>query len=447
MRRNTTNKESILQRYSAAESKRKPRTVSRKSKRIAAASSPTFGTSALDRSEHYSAEHSEHHSMDVSKWKESLLNVDTSGHHIENKRNADRPGDIVTPETIKGDSVKKNRWEIAAQLMFKKEQKKKDQDLQNIGQKAKFETHVQRMLLGRVKTRSQKKFDILRQELIMAKQPSGVVAAASKSLAGFRVGNALENMLKRSLRWGFFKWHRLLREARIQEEFQDMLDAMRAQIEYLKVVLSRQNMSIMATVERTMKRKIVERRAYYFRQWNSNMLRHKLRRAQEEQNSSNKRICRRVCLKLLNAKLSSAWLSLREHVRLRKLLDRVGARWLKQSLLRCLNAWKIHTKEFKRLRLVGGRVVKRMLQRKLAAMFDTWSTKVKDSLRMKRVGQKVVKRMLQRKLAAMFDTWSTKVKDSLRMKRVGQKVVKRMLQRNWLQCLIHGQLKSKIHCE
>ena len=71
------------------------------------------------------------------------------------------------------------------------------------------------MLLGRVKKKSQKKFDVLRNEILLSKQPAAVVEAASKSLAGFRVAAALVEMVKGQLRRGFCKWARLHREARL----------------------------------------------------------------------------------------------------------------------------------------------------------------------------------------------------------------------------------------
>ena len=62
------------------------------------------------------------------------------------------------------------------------------------------------------------------------------------------------------------------------------------------------------------------------------------------------KLCRRVCMKMLNAKLSAAWEAWQEHNRLKLLLDRVGARWLKQGMVRCMNTWKCNAKESKRLR-------------------------------------------------------------------------------------------------
>ena len=419
--------------------------------------------------------------MNINQWKESLLNVDTEKHKETKSRNST----LATPTTMKR-APAKNRWEQAADLMFKKEQKKKDKDLNNIGQKAKFETHVQRMLLGRVKTRSQKKFDILRQELIMAKQPIGVVAAASKSLAGFRVGAALENMIKRQMRWGFFKWHRLLREAQIEEQFEDKLDGLEAQIDYLKTVLARQNKSIMATVERTMKRKIHERRMFYFRRWNTNILWNQLQRAHHKQNTNENRLCRRVCMKMLNAKLSAAWEAWQEHNRLKLLLDRVGARWLKQGMVRCMNTWKCNAKESKRLRSLLSKVKVRFLKRSMAACWNSWKSNAAESVRNRRliarfrarftregihasflrwhdltktekrnrsIVNKFVQRFSKQVESKCFQKWRATTVESKHLKHVGNKVIKRMMQRKLAVCYstwsdnVTEQIRLRVVCQ
>ena len=61
-----------------------------------------------------------------------------------------------------------------------------------------------------------------------------------------------------------------------------------------------------------------------------------MQRAHHKQNTNENRLCRRVCMKMLNAKLSAAWEAWQEHNRLKLLLDRVGARWLKQGMVRCI---------------------------------------------------------------------------------------------------------------
>ena len=124
-----------------------------------------------------------------------------------------------------------NRWEAAASLMFKKETKKKDLDVtRNAAAKAKANSHVQRMLLGRVKKKDQKKFDKLRNDIMLSNSSGSVVEAASKSLAGFRVGAAMVEMVKGQLRWGFCKWARLHREATVAQQFQDLIDGLKVQI-------------------------------------------------------------------------------------------------------------------------------------------------------------------------------------------------------------------------
>ena len=150
--------------------------------------------------------------------------------------------------------MKKNRWQVAADLMFKKKEKKRTLDMAKSvhgSGKAKFDVHVTRMLLGRVKSKSKKEFDVLQNQLLISKSfgGDGLVNVASKSLAGFRFGVAMENMLKRNLRHGFFKWHRLYREAIIEENFGTTIRGMKDQISLLKNLVTRQNKSIMAIIE------------------------------------------------------------------------------------------------------------------------------------------------------------------------------------------------------
>ena len=391
--------------------------------------------------------------MDIKKWKKSLMSVDTTSSEVKSSKKTTSQTTPETPETTKR-SAKMNRWEAAASLMFKKETKKRDQDVQrNAAAKAKANSHVQRMLLGRVKKKSQKKFDVLRNEILLSKQPAAVVEAASKSLAGFRVAAALVEMVKGQLRRGFCKWARLHREATVFEKFQNFIDGLKTEITHLKEDMLFKQKSVTAFVERAIKQRCSDQHRHSFRQWSMNVLRRKLRRAHLFSKESENRICRRVCMRMLNAKLSAAWEAWIEHNRLRSLLDRVSARWLKQGMVRCLNTWKTNAKESKRLRVVGARVVKRMLQRKIATMFDTWVEKTQESVRMKYVGQKIIKRMLQRKLLSCYNTWRAQAAESKHLKLVGARVIKRMLQRTLSLCFntwsanAKEQLRLRVVCQ
>jgi hypothetical protein len=152
--------------------------------------------------------------------------------------------------------MKKNRWQIAADLMFSKKETKRNLDMaKNVHgtEKAKFDVHVTRMLLGRVKSKSKKDFDVLQNQLLISKSSKSFVDVASKSLAGFRFGVAMENMLKRDIRRCFFKWYRFIRESKIDEDFGTAIRGMQDQISLLKNLVTRQNKSIMAIIDGKMK--------------------------------------------------------------------------------------------------------------------------------------------------------------------------------------------------
>ena len=123
--------------------------------------------------------------MDIAQWKHSLLlNVVTNGKTPPATATTTA---VVTPTTPTSNGAskmekngwvdavvtqtspssprsvskpkKKNRWEVAADLMFKKKEKQRNLDIAKSVQgtgKAKFDGHVQRMILGRIKSRSKK---------------------------------------------------------------------------------------------------------------------------------------------------------------------------------------------------------------------------------------------------------------------------------------------------
>ena len=160
-----------------------------------------------------------------------------------------RGGERNTPDTMR--SKPKNKWEQAASLMFKKESSsKKTASAHDSRNSQNYQRHVQRMLLGRVKKRSEKKFDQLRHEMFIARQPDNVVKAASQSLAGFRIASALDNLLKKRMRLGFFRWHRLLRESQIEEQFGHKISRKDQQIEWLKDALTRKHEALMRIANR-----------------------------------------------------------------------------------------------------------------------------------------------------------------------------------------------------
>jgi hypothetical protein len=374
--------------------------------------------------------------IDSSKWKSSLLNVNTKKNGTWKNHTTNSNTHTSTPGTMKRTS-KKNRWEAAAELMFKQKAEKKDLDIsRSTVEKAKFESHVQRMLLGRVKSKSKREFDVIKNQMLIAKSFGNetVVSMASKSLAGFKCGIALDNILKKTLRWGFSRWHRKYREECIKEEFQCVLDSMEGQIAFLKDLVKRQNQSIMATVERKMKQYVQEVKEYSFRRWYTNMLRRRLNLLKTRQEGSENKLCRRVCMKMLNAKLSSAWGAWREHVRLQALLERFVSGFLKRNIVKCLNTWKLSVKESIRNRAICSRVLKRFMNKKLTTIFNTWLSSTKESIKMKYIGQKIIKRMLQKTLTACFNTWLESTKESKRLRSVCERVICRMLKRRLAGC-------------
>lgn len=50
--------------------------------------------------------------------------------------------------------------------------------------------------------------------------------------------------------------------------------------------------------------------------------------------------CRRVVLRMLHAKLNSGWGAWREYLRVKGVLQRIGARWIKRGMVKCLNRWR-----------------------------------------------------------------------------------------------------------
>ena len=101
--------------------------------------------------------------------------------------------------------------------MFSKKETKRNLDMaKNVHgtEKAKFDVHVTRMLLGRVKSKSKKDFDVLQNQLLISKSSKSFMDVASRSLAGFRFVVAMENMLKRDLRRNMLVYHRLKQKSR-----------------------------------------------------------------------------------------------------------------------------------------------------------------------------------------------------------------------------------------
>ena len=198
------------------------------------------------------------------------------------------------------------------------------------------------------------------------------------------------------------------------------------------------------------------------------------------------KLCRRICMKMLNAKLSAAWEAWQEHNRLKLLLDRVGARWLKQGMVRCMNTWKCNAKESKRLRSLLSKVKVRFLKRSMAACWNSWKSNAAESVRNRRLiarfrarftregihasflrwhdltktekrNRSIVKKFVQRYSKQVeskcFQKWRATTVESKHLKHVGNKVIKRMMQRKLAVCYstwsdnVTEQIRLRVVCQ
>jgi len=133
-----------------------------------------------------------------------------------------------------------------------------------------------------------------------------------------------------------------------------------------------------------------------------------LHAAKKEQEDS---LCRRVCMRLLNSKLHSAWSTWLEQNRLKALLDRVGARWLKQGMVRCLNTWKESTKESIRLKQVCKRVAARWHKASLFRILQQWINFMLQRKKDREVVKQWISSVLNRELSAAYRKWTSVVRE------------------------------------
>ena len=108
---------------------------------------------------------------------------------------------------------------------------------------------------------------------------------------------------------------------------------------------------------------------------------------------------------MLNAKLSAAWSTWIEFHRLKCLLDRVGTRWMRQGLVRCMNRWKEQTKENKRLRLLCKRVGARWMKAGLVATMERWRSFVERRLKDKSIVRRWLASVKNRELSSGWRAW------------------------------------------
>ena len=382
--------------------------------------------------------------MDVVTFNRKMLNVITSATPQTNESTSYVGNHVVTPNTMR--AKRKNKWEQAADLMFRKQGKQaKSSNSTQDPKSAQYQRHVQRMLLGRVKNRSEKKFDILRKELLLTKQPHGVIAAASKSMAGFKIALAIDNLVKKRLRCGFYRWHRILREHHVERAHNKELQRQRRLVEWLKDALTRKHEALVRMAARSLLRtnNVLKRRcltgwrfaamvsahndfcAENFRRRGARKCKlHILRtwrhltelKLQEDDHSSavnelnekyereigcmHNSLCRRVVRRMLHAKLNAAMNAWREFSRTKALLQRIGKRWMRQGLVRCLNRWRQHTRESRRLRTLCKRVGARWLKANLVFIMSKWKSFVESRLHDKGVVKRWLAAVKNREITA-----------------------------------------------
>jgi hypothetical protein len=136
-----------------------------------------------------------------------------------------------------------------------------------------------------------------------------------------------------------------------------------------------------------------------------NSLQHELNALRVAKKKQEDALCRRVLLKMLNVKICSAWSTWVEDVRLKALLERVGARWLKQSMLRCLNSWKDYTTESLRLKNVCKRVAARWHAAGLVRVLSKWKHHVLQRKADRVVVQRWLVSIKNREICAGWRTW------------------------------------------
>ena len=465
--------------------------------------SPPSPQNSLDRNaDPYRKRRVRRGSMDVTKWKQDLLRVETTTtttrtataaptdngldeYTFDDDRDFDTPTIARSADQLQREKEakrkRKSKWEVAAELMFKKDNTASGhRKKQHLPERKNYQNHVQRMLLGRVKSKQQKKFDMLRQEMILARQPDGIVAAASKSLAGFRLVLALDRVLQRNLRCRMAKWQSFVAIQHLDEEYGAEMNRLHGRASWLAEALARKHGACVAFANRvgSSKRRSVLRRClkawrrhvrtsssvgrramamrkrqlrstmrHSFAIWNDYvhanavevMQRDQLEALRQElvnlHSAAEIKVCRRTVLKMLHAKLNAAWEAWREFNRLKVLLIRVRARWLRKGLVRFFSTWRANSTESRRLRFLGARVVQRMLRRTTAAIFDRWRTSTTELRRLRLVGARVVKRMRQQTMAATFDHWRANVEESVRMRVICQRVGARWLRAALMRCL------------
>ena len=146
-----------------------------------------------------------------------------------------------------------------------------------------------------------------------------------------------------------------------------------------------------------------------------------------ERDHENK-VCRRVCIRLLKSKLSAGWDAWTEYDRIKVILIRVAARWMKKSMVRCFNMWSHNVAESRRLRALCHKISRRWLRSGLFRVFTRWREYAVEEIRLRGVCLRVVKKILQRQIRQCFESWSDNVMEIARQRALCARIAKRWQQ-------------------
>ena len=140
------------------------------------------------------------------------------------------------------------------------------------------------------------------------------------------------------------------------------------------------------------------------------------------------KVCRRVCIRLLKSKLSAGWDAWTEYDRIKVILIRVAARWMKKSMVRCFNMWSHNVAESRRLRALCHKISRRWLRSGLFRVFTRWRDYAVEEIRLRGVCLRVLKKILQRQIRQCFESWSDNVVEIARQRALCARIAKRWQQ-------------------
>ena len=143
--------------------------------------------------------------------------------------------------------------------------------------------------------------------------------------------------------------------------------------------------------------------------------------------------CRRVVLRMLHAKLTAGWGAWIEYLRAKGVLQRIGARWIKRGMVKCLNRWR----EWLAQRRVDQGIVRSWLfsveNRELMGGWRSWIAFVRSHRRNEElegvqalelekhqydICYRCFSRMLHAKTLSAINTWKGWVRDQRLMDRM-----------------------------